>query len=148
MRRDSVLFSDPGAMMQRLVWSCGLALLWTALTRIVPSWVTSVENTQSDVWQQFTGVIDASSLGDYNGAIAEIRIVRNDNVRQRSTLMSLCSTRTLLIPLHTGLMRKGLNPYISALDLDGDGLSCLQEYVFGGDPMNRDSIGFTPELRK
>ena len=148
MRRDSAQFTDPGANDAAISVE-----LWTSPTmdgtyQNRASWVTAVENTQSDVWQQFTGVINASTLEDYDGQFVEFRIVRNTNVKQRIYLDEFELNAYTVNSFAQWAYEEGLNPYISALDLDDDGLSCFEEYVFGGDPMNRDSIGFTPELTK
>jgi hypothetical protein len=93
-------------------------------------------------------VIDASTLGDYDGQFVEFRIVRNTNVKQRIYLDEFELNAYTANSFAQWAYEEGLNPYISALDLDGDGLSCFEEYVFGGDPMNRDSIGFKTEITK
>ena len=61
--------------------------LWTSPTAegtylYRDDWVTDVENSTGDQWEQFSGIIDASLLSQYDGHSMQLRIQRNDNVKQ------------------------------------------------------------------
>lgn len=108
--------------------------------------ITSAWNSEADVWQQFHGTFDASMLAAYDGELLQLRIVRNDNVKQIIYLDDFVLDAYTLNTFEHWAFENGLNPRVSALDLDGDGQTTLEEYAFGGDPDDSGSMGYAAQV--
>ena len=125
--------------------------LWTSPTvegtyQYRANWVTDVENTIADTWEQFSGQIDASTLAAYDGDYMQLRIKRNSAVNRKIYLDDFVLDAYEQNSFSQWAYEEGLNPAGYAYDLDGDSLSALEEYAFGGNPQDALSVGYKPEL--
>ncbi len=109
-------------------------------------WVTNVENSTGGQWEQFSGIIDASLLSQYHGHSMQLRIQRNDNVKQIIYLDELILDAYQPNSYGQWAREQGMNAVGKLYDIDSDGLSALEEYAYGGDPQDSASTGFRPEL--
>lgn len=96
--------------------------------------ITAAQNSVADTWEQFSGSFDASSLAAYDGEFLQLRIVRNTNVKQRIYVDDFVMDAFIPNSFAQWAFNRGLNAAGYAYDIDGDGLSTLEEYAFGGDP--------------
>jgi len=103
------------------------------------SFITAVQNTTADTWEQFTGTIDASALSAYSGEYLQIRFVRNDNV-EHSLFIDTCSL-VAYTPnsFEDWANTKGINPIGGLFDNDNDGVSNKAEFALGGNPQSHQS---------
>jgi arylsulfatase A-like enzyme/beta-glucanase (GH16 family) len=108
--------------------------------------VTAALNSVADVWQQFHGTLDASTLEAYDGEPLQLRIVRNDNVKQIIYLDDFVLDAYATNTFDHWAFENGLNPSTSGIDLDGDGLTALEEYAYGGDPVDGGSVGHASQV--
>lgn len=108
--------------------------------------ITAAQNSVADTWQQFSGTFDASTLTDYDGEALQLRIVRNDNVKQSIYLDDFVLETYALNTFEHWAFENGVNAVVSTYDMDGDGLSSLEEYAFGGNPDDGESIGHVSQV--
>ncbi len=100
--------------------------------------VTATENTIANTWERFEGSFDASSLGIYDGAYLQLRIVRNNNVKHTIYLDDFVLNAYVRNSFEQWAYTNGLNPSGVTYDYDTDQYSNLDEFALGGDPSDKD----------
>jgi hypothetical protein len=102
--------------------------------------VDAAKNTVANTWEQFSGTLDASTLSAYAGEYLQIRIARNNNIKQRTYLEDCLFDAYLPDSFNQWATSRGINRIALAYDNDNDGFSNSEEYVLGGDPQSDQSV--------
>ena len=104
--------------------------------------VTAIENSVANTWERFEGSIDASSLAAHDGDYLQLRIVRNDNVKNTIYLDDFVLNAYVQNSFEQWAYTNGLNPSGVTHDYDDDQYSNLEEFALGGDPKNKDLVPY------
>jgi hypothetical protein len=110
--------------------------------------VTGVQNSSTDVWEQFSGSLDAAALGAYDGEYIQFRIVRNNNVQHQVNLDDVFFDAVGAGSFAEWALDEGISQTTPGYDLDGDGLVNLAEFAMGGDPADAASTGHPVAFEK